>query len=136
MKKSVENITELLRSGIGGLTLKSDDFRFSELSMFAQLAASSDIQLTIVVSDNLSIDEISQLAKDANGHLHVDFTTGRHPEKDYCKLFEELIFTYAHNPKESVCINAAHYAYSMFMAITGFDYDDFLFRQKQDRQQV
>ncbi len=54
MKKSVENITELLRSGIGGLTLKSDDFRFSELSMFAQLAASSETPLILVVGENLA----------------------------------------------------------------------------------
>ena len=60
----------LLRSGIGGLTLKSDDFRFSELSMFAQLAASSETPLTLVVGDNLTFAEV--LTKTAHGFLHVD----------------------------------------------------------------
>lgn len=72
MKKSVVNITELLRSGIGGLTLKSDDFRFSELSMFAQLAASSETPLTLVVGDNLTSAEVIALTKTAHGFLHVD----------------------------------------------------------------
>lgn len=72
MKKSVENITALLRSGIGGLTLKSDDFRFSELSVFAQLAASSETPLTLVVGDNLTSAEVLALTKTAHGFLHVD----------------------------------------------------------------
>lgn len=72
MKKSVENITSLLRSGIGGLTLKSDDFRFSELSMFAQLAASSETPLILVVGDNLTFTEVMALTKTARGFLHVD----------------------------------------------------------------
>ena len=72
MKKSVVNITELLRSGIGGLTLKSDDFRFSELSMFAQLAASSETPLTLVVGDNLTSAEVIALTKTAHGFLHID----------------------------------------------------------------
>lgn len=72
MKKSVVNITELLRSGIGGLTLKSDDFRFSELSMFAQLAASSETPLILVVGDNLTSAEVIVLTKTAHGFLHVD----------------------------------------------------------------
>ena len=62
----------LLRSGIGGLTLKSDDFRFSELSMFAQLAASSETPLTLVVGDNLTSAEVIVLTKTAHGFLHVD----------------------------------------------------------------
>lgn len=74
MKKSVVNITELLRSGIGGLTLKSDDFRFSELSMFAQLAASSETPLILVVGDNLTFAEVAALAKTAHGFLHVDLS--------------------------------------------------------------
>ena len=74
MKKSVENITALLRSGIGGLTLKSDDFRFSELSMFAQLAASSETPLILVVGDNLTFAEITALEKTAHGFLHVDLS--------------------------------------------------------------
>ena len=72
MKKSVENIKALLRSGIGGLTLKSDDFRFSELSTFAQLAASSETPLTLVVGDNLTSAEVLALTKTAHGFLHVD----------------------------------------------------------------
>ncbi len=72
MKKSVENITSLLRSGIGGLTLRSDDFRFSELSMFAQLAASSETPLILVVGDNLTSAEVIVLTKTAHGFLHVD----------------------------------------------------------------
>ena len=72
MKKSVENIMTLLRSGIGGLTLKSDDFRFSELSMFAQLAASSETPLTLVVGDNLTFAEVLALTKTAHGFLHID----------------------------------------------------------------
>lgn len=72
MKKSVENITALLRSGIGGLTLKSDDFRFSELSVFAQLAASSETPLTLVVGDNLTFAEVLALTKTAHSFLHVD----------------------------------------------------------------
>lgn len=72
MKKSVENIMTLLRSGIGGLTLKSDDFRFSELSMFAQLAASSETPLILVVGDNLTFTEVMALTKTARGFLHVD----------------------------------------------------------------
>lgn len=72
MKKSVENITALLRSGIGGLTLRSDDFRFSELSMFAQLAASSETPLTLVVGDNLTFAEVMALSKTAHGFLRVD----------------------------------------------------------------
>lgn len=72
MKKSVENITALLRSGIGGLTLKSDDFRFSELSVFAQLAASSETPLTLVVGDNLTSAEVLALTKTAHGFLYVD----------------------------------------------------------------
>ncbi len=72
MKKSVENITTLLRSGIGGLTLKSDDFRFSELSIFAQLAASSETPFTLVVGDNLTFAEVVALTKTAHGFLHVD----------------------------------------------------------------
>ena len=71
MKKSVENITALLRSGIGGLTLRSDDFRFSELSMFAQLAASSETPLILVVGDNLTSAEVIVLTKTAHGFLHV-----------------------------------------------------------------
>lgn len=72
MKKSVENITALLRSGIGGLRLKSDDFRFSELSVFAQLAASSETPLSLVVGDNLTSAEVLALTKTAHGFLHVD----------------------------------------------------------------
>lgn len=72
MKKSVENITSLLRSGIGGLTLRSDDFRFSELSMFAQLAASSETPLILVVGDNLTSAEVIVLTKTAHGFLYVD----------------------------------------------------------------
>ena len=72
MKKSVENITALLRSGIAGLTLKSDDFRFSELSMFTQLAASSETPLTLVVGDNLTFAEVLALTKTAHGFLLVD----------------------------------------------------------------
>lgn len=74
MKKSVENITALLHSGLGGLTLKSDDFRFSELSMFAQLAASLETPLILVVGDNLTFAEITALAKTAHGFLHVDLS--------------------------------------------------------------
>ncbi len=72
MKKSVENITALLRSGIGGLTLKSDDFRFSELSTFAQLAVSSETPLTLVVGDNITFTEVMALSKTAHGFLHVE----------------------------------------------------------------
>lgn len=39
----------------------------------------------------------------------------------YSKLFEKLVLSYANNPEEKVCTNAAYYAHIMFYAITGFD---------------
>lgn len=54
----------------------------------------------------------------------------------YRKLFEKLVLSYANNPEEKVCTNAAYYAHIMFYAITGFDYDVFLHHRKQGKQQV
>lgn len=74
MKKSTENILSLLHKGIAGLTLKSSDFRFSELYKFARSAASSETNLVLVIGDNLTASEVISLAEIAHGHLHVDLS--------------------------------------------------------------
>ena len=73
MKKTAENIKTLLREGIQ-VTLRSDNFRFSELSDFARLAASSETTITIVVGDNLTFAEVQALAQISHGQLHTDLS--------------------------------------------------------------
>lgn len=72
MKKSIENIMPLLRGRVAGMTLRSDDYRFSELLAFARLAASKEVHLTLVVGDNLTAAEVVELARTAHGFLHID----------------------------------------------------------------
>ena len=74
MRKSAENIMALLHQGVAGLTLKSADFRFSELFEFARLAATSETNLVLIVGDNLTASEVLSLAEIAHGHLHVDLS--------------------------------------------------------------
>lgn len=74
MKKSIENIMPLLRGRVAGMTLRSDDYRFSELSEFARLAATSETTITLVVGDNLTAAEVMDLVNTAHGHLHVDLS--------------------------------------------------------------
>lgn len=64
----------LLHQGVAGLTLKSADFRFSELFEFARLAATSETNLVLIVGDNLTASEVLSLAEIAHGHLHVDLS--------------------------------------------------------------
>lgn len=74
MKKSIENIMPLLRGRVAGMTLRSDDYRFSELSEFARLAATSETTITLVVGDNLTAAEVMDLVNTAHGYLHVDLS--------------------------------------------------------------
>ena len=73
MKKTQDNIAALVRGGVP-VALKSDDFRYSELASLARLAASSETTMTLVVGDNLTAAEVSDLARTAHGHMHVDLT--------------------------------------------------------------
>lgn len=75
MKKSFENIQSLLRKGVP-VTLLSDDFRYSELSEFAQIASSSETALTLVVGHNLNYTEVLQLSNISHGYLHLDLSRG------------------------------------------------------------
>jgi hypothetical protein len=75
MKKSAENIKTLLRNSIP-VKLQSDNYRFSELSDIARLAASSETMITLVVGDNLTFAEVQTLANISNGYLHVDLSRG------------------------------------------------------------
>lgn len=73
MKKTKDNIMALQRIGVQ-LVIKSDDFQFSELAEFARLSCSNETNLTIAVGDDLSFDEIMQLARASHGHLIVDLS--------------------------------------------------------------
>lgn len=73
MKKSCENITALLRKG-ASVTLRSDDFRFSELLGFARIANSSETSITLVVGDSLTLAEVLEIANTAHGHLQIDLS--------------------------------------------------------------
>ncbi len=73
MKKSKDNITTLLRCGVP-LVIKSDDFPFSELATFARLSRTGETNLTLVVGDTLTFDEVMQLARAGNGFLIVDIS--------------------------------------------------------------
>lgn len=73
MRKSAENIKALLRDGVP-VTLRTDNFRYSELMEFARLAASSETTIILAVGDNLTFSEVKTLADIAHGHLHTDFS--------------------------------------------------------------
>jgi len=70
MKKSADNIKHLLRSGIL-VELHTDDFRFSELLGFANLARSQQTMLTFTIGDNLNFDEVLDLSAVAKGYLKI-----------------------------------------------------------------
>lgn len=73
MKKSKENIKTLLRNGIS-VVVRTDDFRYSELEEFARLSNSSETNLTLVVGDDLTFDEVMQLAHISHGHICLNLT--------------------------------------------------------------
>lgn len=75
MKKSAENIKALLRNSVP-VKFQSDNYRFSELSDIARLAASSETTIILVVGDNLTFAEVQTLANISNGHLQVDLSRG------------------------------------------------------------
>ena len=74
MRKSIENLVNIMHGGIAAITVKSDDFRFSELSMLAQHAASTETTLHLIVGSGLTAGEVQMLASLAHGHLAVDLT--------------------------------------------------------------
>ena len=73
MKKSYANIADLLRKG-AHVKINSDDFRFSEISSFAQIAANNEAMLHIKVGDKLNSAELSDLAGSAKQFVLFDFT--------------------------------------------------------------
>lgn len=73
MKKSEENIKALLRNG-AKLTLRSDDFRYSELAEFVRLSANGETELAIIVGDNLNFDEANKLAVIGGEFLRIDLS--------------------------------------------------------------
>jgi len=51
--------------------LHTDDFRFSELLGFANLARSQQTMLTLTIGDNLNFDEVLDLSAVAKGYLKI-----------------------------------------------------------------
>jgi hypothetical protein len=73
MKKSYANIAELIRKG-ATVKINSDDFRFSEISSLAQIAAGNEVILHIKVGDNINPAELVGIAHTARQFVTFDFT--------------------------------------------------------------
>ncbi|MEG2599539.1 MAG: hypothetical protein RSA66_08705 [Muribaculaceae bacterium] len=73
MKKSAQNIIALLRESVP-VTLRSDNFRFSELSDFARISATAETTINLIVGDNLTFQEVQSLSNISNRHIHVDLS--------------------------------------------------------------
>ena len=73
MKKSYENVAALLRHSTP-VTLRSDDFRFSELSKLVNVTIANEAELTIVVGDNLTASEVSMLTHNTRGRVRIVLT--------------------------------------------------------------
>ncbi len=72
MKKSYTTIADIIRKG-ATVNINSDDFRFSELSSLAEIAANNNTALHIKVGDNINAAELSTLATAAGEYLTLDF---------------------------------------------------------------
>ena len=122
--------------------LREGDFRPEPIESICKSWHRSRRSIVEFLSQNGNIFKSKEAAEEASHVVraalkeHSNLNVGQSSEKDYSKLFEKLVLAYAHNPEKNVCTNAAYYAYSMFHAITGVDYEEYLLRQKQNKQQV
>lgn len=73
MKKSYSNIADLLRQG-ASVKINSDDFRFSEISNLALIAANNETTLHIMVGDKINAAELASIASTAKQFVILDFT--------------------------------------------------------------
>lgn len=73
MRNSYANIADLLRKG-AHVKIKSDSFRFSEISSLAQIAANNEALLHIKVGDKLNAAELADIANTAKQFVLFDFT--------------------------------------------------------------
>lgn len=73
MKKSYSTIADLLRKG-ANVKINSDDFRFSEISSLAQIAANNETQLIMKVGDKINTTELADIASTAKQFILLDFT--------------------------------------------------------------
>jgi hypothetical protein len=72
MIKSYANIADLLRKGANA-KINSDDFRFSEISSLAKIAANNEVTISIKVGDNLNSAELADIATTARQFVMLDF---------------------------------------------------------------
>lgn len=63
----------MLRRG-AGVKIKSDDYRFSEISSLAQIAANNEAHLSIKIGDKLNAAELADIAVTAKQFVLLDFT--------------------------------------------------------------
>lgn len=75
MRNTEENIRALLRDSVP-VALRADDFRYSELAEFARLSMTKETELTLIIGDALTSEEIRRLAHIGRGHLRVDISHG------------------------------------------------------------
>jgi len=73
MKKSYSVIAELIRKG-AHVKINSDDFRFSEILSFAQIAANNEVMLQIKAGDKINAAELANIADTAHQFVLFDFT--------------------------------------------------------------
>ncbi|WP_300634567.1 hypothetical protein [uncultured Duncaniella sp.] len=71
MKKSYTNIADLIRKG-ANVKINSDDFRFSEISNLARIAANNETMLHIKVGDNINAAELAGIANTAKQFVLFD----------------------------------------------------------------
>jgi hypothetical protein len=74
MKKFYANIADLIRKG-AQVKINSDEFRFSEISSLAQIAAGNEVMLHIKVGDKINPSELADIANTAKQFVTLDFTS-------------------------------------------------------------
>ncbi len=72
MKKTYNAIADIIRKG-ACVKIKSDDFRFSEISGLARIAANNGVIIQITVGDNINASEIADIAAVARQHVMFDY---------------------------------------------------------------